>query len=74
MFGWKQVEGGGGLSSQPEIEVRLRQWECWILTARPVASDKALSRTALQKMIFHKEMESNETSKVFIRRKKGTYE
>ena len=45
---WSQVASAcrglkQGLGSWPEIEVRPRQWEHWILTTRPVASDKALA-------------------------------
>ena len=51
---------------QPEFKVRLWLWEHWILVARPwqlVAS--------CVEMNFHREMESSETSKVFIRGKRA---
>lgn len=56
-----------GLSSGPETEVRPLQVEHWILSTRPAASNKALPIDFVE-MNFHKEMESSETSKVFIRR------
>lgn len=56
-----------------EVEVRPCQWGYLIVATSPVVSNKALPHTTLQKINFHKETESSETSKVFLRRKKSTY-
>ena len=58
------------LVPQPEIEVRLWQWECWILATRPpepVASDKTWP-VGFVELNSYKEMGCSETSKVFIQR------
>ena len=59
-----------GLVSPPEIEAKPRLWEHWILTARPVVSDKALGLWLCRKEFPQRR---KTVKQVFIRRgKKST--
>ena len=60
-----------GLVSWPEIEVRPWQWEHWLLTTRPRWPVTRPWPIRCVEVNFHIEMESSETSKVFIRRKRA---
>ena len=58
-----------GFGSWPVTEVGSRWWEHWILATRPVVSDKALALWLCRERIPTK-MESSETTKVLIKRRK----